>query len=486
MLGNAIDNEMATVENGSANQNINPKFESLDNPKTLINGVKGIKNEVDLEKETNTNSFPLKVFPKPIQQIIKETNEALNFPVDFMGASILYAISISTGNTHKIEIMRGWQENAVLYLSLVGKAGTNKSHPLSFAIKPVEKQDKKNFLHFEKEKEEFDFVSSLTKSEKEKEGFETTQKPVWKQTLISDFTPEALAEVHKNNLRGIGVYSDELASWYKNFNRYNNGSEEQLWLSNWSRKPWRINRASNEPKFIDKPFISVIGTIQPKVLNELAKNRTENGFLDRLLFAAPDNLVKNYWSEVELNPHIEKQWETIISRIINLPMSEDELKEIEPKILKLSPEAKRCLFDWQRRQTDKSNKAENNGKKGVYSKMEMYAARFALILEIGYFSCKESDKHDIGLRAVEGAIKLVEYFSKMAFKVHSIISSTNPFDDLPSDKQSLYNSLPNSFTTKEGVKIAVEMKIAERTFKDFLTKKNLFEKPKRGHYEKIL
>ena len=35
----------------------------------------------------------------------------------------------------------------------------------------------------------------------------------------------SLADVHKFNKRGIGVYSDELASWFKNFNRYNKGSE---------------------------------------------------------------------------------------------------------------------------------------------------------------------------------------------------------------------------------------------------------------------
>ncbi len=91
-------------------------------------------------------------------------------------------------------------------------------------------------------------------------------------------------------------------AWFKNFNRYNKGSEEQFWLSVWSGKAIRINRKTTEPTFIAKPFISVIGTIQPAVLNELADKRTENGFLDRLLFVAPENLKKEYWSETELNP----------------------------------------------------------------------------------------------------------------------------------------------------------------------------------------
>ena len=118
--------------------------------------------------------------------------------------------------------------------------------------------------------------------------------PIWEQLLVTDFTPEALIEVHKFNKNGIGVYADELASWFKNFNRYNSGSEEQFWLSVWSGKPIRINRKTSEPIFISLPFISVIGTIQPAVLKELAKDRTENGFMDRILFVIPDDLKKNY------------------------------------------------------------------------------------------------------------------------------------------------------------------------------------------------
>ena len=91
--------------------------------------------------------------------------------------------------------------------------------------------------------------------------------------------------------------------WFKNFNRYNKGSEEQFWLSVWSGKAIRINRKTTEPTYITKPFISVIGTIQPGVLNDLADNRTENGFLDRLLFVAPENLTKTLLERNRIKPH---------------------------------------------------------------------------------------------------------------------------------------------------------------------------------------
>lgn len=446
-----------------------------------INGILQQGNEI---KECKTNRFPVEVFPLQVQQVITATNENLNFPIDFIGASILYAVSVSIGNTHKVEIMKGWQENAVLYLSIVGRAGTNKSHPISFALKPIEQRDNLKFQKYQSEILEYDTISALTKKEREQQGYNEPVKPIWEQHLVTDFTPEALIEVHKLNKRGIGVYVDELASWFKNFNRYNKGSEEQFWLSVWNSKPIRINRKTSEPIYLPLPFISVVGTIQPGVLNELANNRTENGFLDRLLFVVPDNLKKEYWSDTELSPSIIENWQTIISNLLDVSIIQDENNNPQPEILKFTPEARKVLFEWQRELTDQSNKSENESISGINAKIEMYAVRLALILQMLKYSCNEGNKQAIGIEALQGALKLVEYFKKTAIKVHSILSNANPLDKYPADKQNLYKALPNTFTTETGLQIAEGLAFPERTFKYFLNEKELFTRISRGEYEK--
>ena len=459
---------------------IDPKFEDLQEPETFTNHLE------DLQKEAtaNQNPFPVDVFPKAIQKIITDTNESLNYPIDFIGASILYAVSVSIGNTHRVELKKGWQENAVLYLAIVGRAGTMKSHPVSFALRPIDKRDKLRFKEYQNEKQEYDAISALSKKERDQQGFNDPVKPIWEQHLVTDFTPEALTDVHKHNKRGIGVYADELATWFKNFNRYNKGSEEQFWLSVWSGKAIRINRKTTEPTFITKPFISVIGTIQPKVLNELADKRTDNGFLDRLLFVAPENLTKPYWSEKELKSETTKNWQNIISTLLNLSVIHDETGSPKADVLHFSPDAKQLLFEWQRELTDQSNKPENEEWNGINAKMEMYAIRLALILQMTLYACNERDKHSVGIEAVQGALKLVEYFKRMAIKVHSMVNNVSPFDKLPNDKQALYNELPETFTTSEGVEVAKSLGMAERTFKNFIKKRNLFNRSKRGEYEK--
>lgn len=467
---------------------ITPVFDDLKNPLeqpyVFKNHIAELQNTAEAEQKAKLNPFPIEVFPKAIQEIITATNDSLNFPIDFIGASILYAVSVSVGNTHKAEIMKGWQENAVLYLAIVGRAGTNKSHPISFALKPIEAKDQFEYRKYNIERNEYDRIKRLTKTEREDQNIQEPLKPVWKQLIVTDFTPEALADIHKHSAKGIGVYVDELASWFNNFNRYNKGSEEQFWLSVWSGKAIRINRKTSEPTLIQSPFIPVAGTIQPGVLNELANNRTENGFLDRLLFVVPDNLKKEYWSEKELNPSIIANWQTIISTLVDISIIQDIDGDIKPEILRFTPEAKQLLFEWQRELTDQSNKPENEAISGINAKIEMYAVRLALILEMLQYACNESNKQAIGMEAVQGALKLVKYFKNTAIKVHSIVSNANPLDKLPKDKQHLYKALPDIFKTSEGVQVAESMGMAERTFKRFLSNKELFDNHTRGEYEK--
>lgn len=436
-----------------------------------------------IEDITAGNPFPVEVFPEATQKIITATNKSLKYPIDFTASGLLFTASIAIGNTHAAEVMNGWQEKAVLYLAIVGLAGTNKSHPMSFALEPINRRDNKAYQTYLDEKIEYDFNASLSKKDREELGCGDLIKPTWSQILASDFTLESLIDVHAHNRSGIGVYADELVSFFKNFNRYNKGSEEQFWLSNWSNKPIRVNRKISGPAYIEQPFISVGGTIQPGVLREMADNRIENGFVDRVLFAVPDNLKKEYWSETELDPSIMEIWQGIVSKLFDAHSALDENGNPQPQILRFTPDAKRILSDWQRALTDESNAPGNESVSGINAKIEIYAIRLALILQLLRYACGEDDNRAIDVEAVEGAIKLVKYFKNTALKVRSLVSNVSPLDRLPTDKQALYSALPEAFTTAEGVQIAGDLGFPERSFKRFL-KSDLFNNPSRGEYEK--
>ncbi len=432
-------------------------------------------------------AFPVDVLPYALQRIVAETHQHLTFPVDYIAASLLCAASMSIGNTYRVQFKEGWQENAVLYMALVGRPGINKSHPLNFALAPIREQDGQTLAHYVRERDEYRRLLATTQSERDQVAIneEPPIIPVPRKVLMGDFTPEALASVHDENPRGLGVHCDELAAWFKNFNRYKAGSDMEFWLSSWSGAPISIDRKLSGSLLIPKPFITVVGTMQDGVLHELAKDRRDqNGFVDRILFVKPVGLRKEYWSDTDLNPQITALWFQILTRLLDVPLMVDDNGCPCPRILPYTREAREFLFNWQRSNADHCNVTKNDSVRGIYSKIEVYVHRLALILQLLQWACEEGNNAEVGLTAVQGAADLAEYFRESAIRSYSIIAPVCPVDRLTLDKKRLYDALPKEFATPQGLEIAERMGVPERTFQRFLTDTELFDHICRGSFKK--
>lgn len=204
--------------------------------------------------------FPVEIFPSKIQRIIHEVYECQSYPIDYTVTSILTVIAAGIGNTHLIQMKQGWVESAILFVALVGRPGANKSHPLSFVMKSFVNFDYLQNLEFRKHYAKYEQEISMSKKERLDAGAEDfPQEPIRKRFLVSDITPQGLSYIHAQNKRRLCLWSDELSAWFKNFNRYNNGSEEQCWLSIFSAKTVISDRKNAKRSiFITRPFIPVI------------------------------------------------------------------------------------------------------------------------------------------------------------------------------------------------------------------------------------
>lgn len=444
-----------------------------------------------LSDKLSGSEFPIQVLPQKIQEIARVTSECLGYPLDFISSSLCFAMSVAIGNTHTVKIKDGWSECAILYVAIVGKAGTNKSHPLSFAMKPLLDHDANESRKFKELFKTYQDTISLSKKEREERGiFETSDQPIQKKFIVSDITQESLSYIHEQNKRGICLYVDELKSWINNFNRYAKGSEEQFWLSVFSGKPIIIDRRGfTNSVSIKRSFIGVIGSIQHGLLKDLAKgDRSDSGFLDRILFVIPRDLRKKYWSLQDLPSHITPLWSNILNEIIKLNFAVDQNDDPVPLELPFESQAKKKLYEWQRHNTDLCNKEPNEKLVGMFSKLEIYAIRFCLIIQIIRWVCKEADKDCIDLQSVESAIELTEYFRTSAKNVQLILNSTMVLENMTSDKIKLYEALPSDFATAEGAKIAGALSFTKDGFNRFLNeaKTGLLDNYKHGYYRKYI
>ena len=231
---------------------------------------------------------------------------------------------------------------------------------------------------------------SLSKKERLEQGFDMFPKePVRTRFLVSDITQEAMAKSISENPRGICLYMDELQGWINNFTRYNKGSEEQFYISLFNGYMYISDRKMNTNNImIDSPFSNVIGTIQPEILIDTFKgSKSNNGFLDRILFAIPEIQDKLYWRDDDIDMSHFNEWNTIMQSFIRMKIEHDEHGNINPTRLEYEPGARRKIMEWQHQWADMLNMEESDKRRSIYSKFETYIHRFCLIIQLCKWVC---------------------------------------------------------------------------------------------------
>jgi hypothetical protein len=400
-------------------------------------GTRIVKKQIEVEKKDlpkiNEKDliFPIDIFPEPIQSYILECNQTLDSSIDYMGCSMLWLISVVVGNSIQIEVKKGWNETATIWLAVVGKAGLGKTPSIHNIIKPLLSANNKEIKNYIKQSEKFEYYDKL--SAKEKKEHEEIQKPVKTQFIANDITIEALVELHQENKNSIGVFKDELAGWFKDMNKYREGSDLEFWLSTWSGKAISLNRKTARSSFVDKPLVSVLGGIQPSILNAFyTEDNKDNGFMDRMLLSYPSLEIEN-WNDNEMNyDTIQWYYDSIISfyeTIKHKVVEYDDDGDIKPKIAVIGSDAKKEWIRVFNEYTSIQNSDEENEyMKSMLPKQKSYLPRFALLINAfdSFFDieCK-SNALVISKESIIKAEKLSKYFIAMAKKIKVNTIETN-------------------------------------------------------------
>lgn len=385
--------------------------------------AKEITEKIEVVKiEDKDLIFPIDIFPKPIQSYISECHNTLNNSIDYMGCSLLWVISTCIGNSMQIEVKKGWKESANIWISLVGKAGIGKTPSINSVIFPLKKLNNSEIRQYQKEYDKYTYYQSL--SPKEQKEHEEVQQPTKKQFIANDITLEALIDLHQESDNSVGVFKDELAGWLKDMNKYRAGSDLEFWLSSWSGETVNVNRIQRGVSYINKPFIPVLGGIQPSILNTLSTDENkDNGFMDRLLLSYP-NLKVDRYNDKDLDYDAYNWYDMAITSFYetinktNKIIVRDSEGNIDPLMFYFDNEAKK---EWERifnEITDIQNSDEENEYlKSMLPKQKTYIPRFALLLHVfNTFIDSETDVY-ITKESLLKAEKLSKYFINMAKKI---------------------------------------------------------------------
>jgi hypothetical protein len=189
-----------------------------------------------------------------------------------------------------------------------------------------------------------------------------------------------------------------------------------------------VDRKSRQgdPTYVERPWVSLVGGIQPAMLPELGGSM-EDGLLDRFLFCYPKHSHTDL-SDVEIAADTEAGYAGLYTKLSSLQMVEDEIGQEAPNVVPMSWEARRLfkeIHDKIGRETLEPGFPQRL--QGVWAKMRGYLARIALVLALCR-SVKNGQPEQVGEEDVKNATKIITYFQAHARRVYGELRATTPED----------------------------------------------------------
>jgi hypothetical protein len=370
--------------------------------------------------------FPVDAMPEGCQKLVREAAKAIGCPPEFVAVPMLAVLGSAIGNSRVIKLKEGWEEGAGIYATLIADPGEKKTPAMKMALEPAQKEQARLKERYLKQADEHKAemrqweVDKKANARNDLPAPPPPEAPIMERTVVEDTTVEALGVRLAQNPRGLLVTRDELSGWVRSMDQYKQGgrgADRQFWLSAWSNAYTSVDRKGREePLFLPRPFVSVVGAIQPGVLSELGAGR-EDGMMDRFLFAYPLP-VPSAWSDHEISPVSRGEYARLYERIRELHMNTDGHGDPDPVRIHLSPDAKE-LFKGAVNQlgAERHRPGFPSRLKGPYSKLEAYLARLCLMLAVARATdtgvAERVEEDD-----VLAAVVLVDYFKGMARRVY--------------------------------------------------------------------
>ena len=260
-------------------------------------------------------------------------------------------------------------------------------------------------------------------------------------------------------------------------NKYRAGSDLEFWLSCWSGKSVSMNRKTAKSSFVEKPFIPVLGGIQPAIFNSMStEENKDNGFMDRMLLSFPEARVEHY-NDSELDyttikwysEQIKKFYETMLGLV-----KRNDQREIEPSLCKFTPEAK---IEWIRIfnsiTNSQNNDDENEYLKSMFPKQKSYIPRFALLIHLfDNAFINNISPYEISKESMLKAERLSEYFVLNAKKikieskeVEDLKTTAKGLNDTHDKIKAMYKADPEFNRSKVAELLGVSRKTVQQHIK---------------------
>lgn len=388
--------------------------------KTLLGSATGLRlNDIQRILTGNlaqTVPFPIDIFSHNLKDLLIELHERHDAPLEYIGTLFIAFASVLMLGKYRIlvDAKKNWYDDPIIWLAVVGNPSQKKTPTMNIFKKITDKYE--NELNAKYEEKYEAYKKELREHKQKLKQYELNKisnlpnepvEPQKQRLTTQNATVEALLKaISKNGTsinRAVSIVVDELTTLLKGMGQYKNGNGNDLeyYLQAWKRQLTNIIRQGGSLDYTVAVYHTIIGTIQPKVLDLTLFDsgiETTNGMIERWLFATSkyEETGKEYSGN---KPYDLSLIEKIFERLYSY--SEDE------RLYKFSPEAQNvfnsfCMSIVNCKKSDKISDLMKN----YMQKQTDYVARFSLILH-----CIENpDNLTINAKTVQNAVLLSKYF----------------------------------------------------------------------------
>jgi len=358
--------------------------------------------------------FPVALLPEPVGAFVAEAAEALSTDPVFIAFPLLASAAATIGNRRRIELWSGWREPPILWLATVADSGSMKSPAADKSLAFIRARQDAAFKVFraaladyETEKREHDRASRR----RDAEAAAPPERPVAERMLVDDVTIEGLGPILEQNPAGVLLARDELSGWIEGFDRYSGGrggGEAARWLSCYGAAPLTVDRKLSGTLYIPAAAVSIVGTIQPRVLARVVGSRhVDNGLAMRFMLASPPKRMKEIpagdvgFATVEA---VRSMFETLAA----IRPADDG----SPRVIDLEPEAAEAWRAFYREHAAEQFNA--SGPVGsMLAKAEGWAARLALVFHLVAQAGSDPTRGDrVRVDSIEAAVGLARWAAR--------------------------------------------------------------------------
>lgn len=324
----------------------------------------------------NINQHSLESLPKQlpiyalrweVQKIIEHYAEVFQCPRDFIISAVFGVVGTMCGR--HVTIFDGkYRNHPNLWICHVAPSGSNKSSPIKALMQPMNQEESRRYKEFREKFKEFKRNTD-------------EEEPTLNQLTVSDVTPEGLYKIldgRAESKDGLLLYRDEIKGFIDDMGRYHNSGEVSNYLSIWDGTTFPVTRKTQPPMYIENPFLCIMGGIQPDVFSEAFKRDLAGvGFVQRWLFAYPDEIQKALYSDSILDAKYETAWNEIFEKLL-------AINDME---LTLSNEAKQVYIDYYNETISRTDDADSY-LSSMLSKLRIHVLKWCAITHI--LSCSDN------------------------------------------------------------------------------------------------